>query len=57
VFGRIDDVGAQLVGEPLMRKLSIIVGEPEAKIVGALLVEGGKKRVGEGGEILLVPAQ
>jgi hypothetical protein len=57
VFGEVDDVGPQLVGKAGMCKLLIVVGDPEAKVVGALLVERGQKRVGKGGKVALAPAE
>jgi len=57
VFGRIDDAGPQLIGETWVRKLPIVAGQPQTEVVRALLLEGGKKRVGDGSEILLALAE
>ena len=52
MFGGVYDVGPQLVGKAGMRKLLIVVGDPEAKVVGALFVERCQKRVGKAARAL-----
>jgi len=47
VFRGIDDVASQLVRKACVCELLIVMGDPEAKIVGALLVKGRKQRVGK----------